>query len=230
MPRQNIHSFQLSLQANQLCLPQNQDLKRHQSLQSYPLMEERLQTFALPPIRILGRNSHCRAPPPVLAASFLSLPNRRKNKRLSMLSGSRLWTLSWTIARYLVIHLEMIGHSQLLQTFIRSTLDPMPQIIPLLTMIRLAEDIVAEIQRRHCPPAETYVFGLSLQMWPVFQKGMTEHIESVKKLAEGSSASYFSRASTTTDTAVGNVSLHTIPQRRSVITFSTDLWTICCLL
>jgi len=71
-------------------------------------------------------------------------------------------------------------------------------------MIRLAEDAVAETQRRNCPPAETYVFGLSLQMWPIFQKGMTEHIEAVKKLAEGTSG-YFSRASTTTDTAVETV-------------------------
>lgn len=72
-------------------------------------------------------------------------------------------------------------------------------------MIRLAEDAVAETQRRNCPPAETYVFGLSLQMWPIFQKGMTEHIEAVKKLAEGTSSGYFSRASTTTDTAVETV-------------------------
>ncbi|KJA29930.1 hypothetical protein HYPSUDRAFT_153092 [Hypholoma sublateritium FD-334 SS-4] len=89
--------------------------------------------------------------------------------------------------------------------FIRSILDPVPQTIPLLTMIRIAEDIVAEIQKRHCPPAETYVFGLSLQMWPIFQKGMTEHIESVKKLAEGTSSGYFGRSSTTTDTMVENI-------------------------
>ncbi|KAF8192463.1 vacuolar sorting protein [Pholiota molesta] len=89
--------------------------------------------------------------------------------------------------------------------FVRSTLDPMPQAIPLLTMIRVAEDIVAEIQKRHCPLAETYVFGLSLQMWPVFQKVMTEHIDSVRKLAEGTSTGYFGRSSTTTDAMVENI-------------------------
>lgn len=77
-------------------------------------------------------------------------------------------------------------------------------------MIRLAEETVAEIQRRHCPPAETYIFGLSLQMWPIFQKGMTEHIESVKKIAEGTTSSgYFSRSSTTSDAAVETVSTWT---------------------
>jgi len=91
------------------------------------------------------------------------------------------------------------------QAFVRSILDPIPPTIPLLTMIRVAEDIVAEIQKRHCPPAETYIFGLSLQMWPVFQKGMTEHIESLKKLADGTSSGYFSRSSTTTDSMVENV-------------------------
>ena len=85
-------------------------------------------------------------------------------------------------------------------------LEPMPPPIPLLSMIRLAEDVVAEIQKRHCPPAESYVFGLTLKMWPVFQKGMTEHIESLKKLAEGASSGYFSRTTTTTDASVANVS------------------------
>lgn len=84
----------------------------------------------------------------------------------------------------------------------------MPPPIPLLAMIRLAEDVVAEIQKRHCPPAESYVFGLTLKMWPVFQKGMTEHIESLKKLAEGASSGYFSRTTTTTDASVTNVSTY----------------------
>lgn len=38
-------------------------------------------------------------------------------------------------------------------------------------------------------------------MWPVFQKGMTEHVESLKKLADGSGSGYFSRSSTTTTDA-----------------------------
>ncbi|KAF4619757.1 hypothetical protein D9613_005158 [Agrocybe pediades] len=90
--------------------------------------------------------------------------------------------------------------------FVRSILDPIPPAIPLLTMIRIAEDIVAEIQKRHCPPGETYIFGLSLQMWPVFQKGMTEHVDSLKNLSEGTGSSYFSRSSTTTtDAKVENI-------------------------
>ena len=84
-------------------------------------------------------------------------------------------------------------------------LEPMLPSIPLLTMIRLAEDAVAEIQKRHCPPAESYVFGLTLKMWPVFQKGMTEHIESLKKLAEGASSGFFNRTAITTDASVANV-------------------------
>jgi len=85
-------------------------------------------------------------------------------------------------------------------------------------MIRLAEDAVAETQRRHCSPAETYIFGLSLQMWPVFQKGMTEHIESVKKIAEGTSTGYFSRSSQTTEASVEKVRMRTCGIRSS---FST---------
>ncbi|PPQ63425.1 hypothetical protein CVT24_004935 [Panaeolus cyanescens] len=91
------------------------------------------------------------------------------------------------------------------QAFVKTILEPLPLSISLLTMIRLAEDVVAEIQKRHGPPAEAFVFALSLQMWPVFQKGMTEHIESVKKLAEGASTGYFSRSATTTDHVVENI-------------------------
>lgn len=93
-------------------------------------------------------------------------------------------------------------------------------------MIRLAEDVVAEIQKRHCPPAEVYVFGLTLQMWPVFQKGMTEHIDSLKKLAEGTGSGYFSRTSTTTtDVKVENVSAVLLPAASSNDIY-IDLWTI----
>jgi isocitrate/isopropylmalate dehydrogenase len=42
-------------------------------------------------------------------------------------------------------------------------------------------------------------------MWPVFQKAMGEHIDSLKKLVEGSSAGYFSRTSATTDAMVTNL-------------------------
>lgn len=81
----------------------------------------------------------------------------------------------------------------------------MPPAVPLLTMIRLTEDVMAEIQRRACPPAESFIFGLRLKMWPVFQKAMTEHVDALKKLAEGASTGYFSRAVATTDTVVSNV-------------------------
>jgi hypothetical protein len=80
-----------------------------------------------------------------------------------------------------------------------------PLAVPLLTIIRLMEDIMTEVQQRACPPAETFIFTLRLKMWPVFQKAMTEHIGMLKKLAEGMSTGYFSRAVATTDVLVSNV-------------------------
>ncbi|KAG5635635.1 hypothetical protein H0H81_010569 [Sphagnurus paluster] len=70
------------------------------------------------------------------------------------------------------------------ETFLKSVLDPIPPAVPLLTMIRLMEDVVLEVQKRNCPPVEFFVFGLRLQMWPVFQKIMAENAEALKKLAE----------------------------------------------
>jgi len=81
-------------------------------------------------------------------------------------------------------------------------LEPVPPVIPLLTMIRLMEDVIAEVQKRDCAPLESFIFGLRLQMWPVFQKAMSEHVDALKKLAEGTTASYFSRAAATTDAIV----------------------------
>ncbi|KAF8195726.1 Sac2 family-domain-containing protein [Mycena galopus ATCC 62051] len=85
------------------------------------------------------------------------------------------------------------------QTFVGTVLDPVPPAVPLLTIIRLTEDVMAEVQRRACPPAESFIFTLRLKMWPVFQKAMTEHVDALRKLAEGASAGYFSRAVATTN-------------------------------
>lgn len=74
-------------------------------------------------------------------------------------------------------------------------------------MIRLIEELVTEIQKRRCPPAENFIFGIRIQMWPAFQKAMHEHIESMKKLAEGGvSYGYFSRAAPVTDATVSKAS------------------------
>jgi hypothetical protein len=89
-------------------------------------------------------------------------------------------------------------------------------------MIRLTEDVIAEVQKRGCPPMESYVFGLRLQMWPVFQKAMTEHVEALKKLAEGASSGYFSRTAATTDVLVSSVS----PDSSCLICYSDVLFTI----
>lgn len=73
-------------------------------------------------------------------------------------------------------------------------------------MIRLTEEVMGEIQKRGCAPLESFVFGIRLQMWPLFQKAMTDQVEALKKVAEGASGGYFRRAVTTTDASVSNVS------------------------
>ena len=93
------------------------------------------------------------------------------------------------------------------QTFVNTVLDPAPPIVPLLTMIRLTEDVVAEVSKRQCVPLESFVFGIRLQMWPIFQKAMADHIDALKKLAEGSSSGYFRSKVVTSDAAVLSVRL-----------------------
>lgn len=74
-------------------------------------------------------------------------------------------------------------------------------------MIRLTEEVMSEIQKRSCQPLETFVFGLRLQMWPLFQRAMSEQIEGLKKIADGAGGGYFRRATTTSDVAITIVSL-----------------------
>ena len=91
-------------------------------------------------------------------------------------------------------------------------MEPVPPIIPLLTMIRLTEDVVNETQRRGCAPLETVLFTVRLQMWPAFQKVMSEHVEQLKKYTDGVSGSgsvggFFGRGVSTTDASVATVSI-----------------------
>ncbi|KAJ3710382.1 vacuolar sorting protein [Lentinula raphanica] len=91
------------------------------------------------------------------------------------------------------------------QSFVKTTIEPYPPILPLLTMIRLTEHVVTEIENRACPPGVTFMFDLRLRMWPVFQKLMNDNVEALKKLAEGTSGGYFSRATVLTEAIVRNI-------------------------
>ena len=93
-----------------------------------------------------------------------------------------------------------------MQAFAQAALEPLPPVIPLLVMIRLTEEVMGEVQKRGCQPLETFLFGLRLQMWPLFQKAMTVQIEGVKNVAEGAAGSYFRRATTTSDATIATVS------------------------
>lgn len=42
-----------------------------------------------------------------------------------------------------------------------------------------------EVQKRGCTPLENFIFTARLKMWPIWQKGMADHIDGVKRLAEG---------------------------------------------
>lgn len=53
-------------------------------------------------------------------------------------------------------------------------------------MIRLTEEVMLETQKRGCPPLETFIFTTRLKMWPIWQKGMQDHVDGLKKIAEGS--------------------------------------------
>jgi hypothetical protein len=117
------------------------------------------------------------------------------------------------------VHLVMMPA----QTFLQSILDSTPPVISLLTMIRLTEDVVSEVQKRSSTPVETFVFGLTLRMWPIFQKLMTENIDSLKKLTESLSSGYFSRGSSITDASLSLVSFDESSYQEPTTTTLKDL-------
>ncbi|KAI6130398.1 vacuolar sorting protein [Pisolithus croceorrhizus] len=90
------------------------------------------------------------------------------------------------------------------KAFLVSVVEPPPPAIPLLTMVRLTEAVLAEVQKRQCSPLETFFFTMRLQLWPVFQKVMTEHCDSLKKVAEKPSG-YFAKTNPTTDVMISNI-------------------------
>lgn len=116
------------------------------------------------------------------------------------------------------------------QTFVKSCMEPIPPTIPLLTMIRLTEDVVNETQRRGCAPLETVLFTMRLQMWPAFQKAMSDHVEQLKKYTDGATGSgsvggFFGRGASTTDTSVATVSI--LLSRLHKLTFDQRIHQIC---
>lgn len=71
-------------------------------------------------------------------------------------------------------------------------------------MIRMMENALAEVQTRGCIPLESWLFGLRMQFWPVFQKQMSEHITSLNKLTENTGG-YFRKTAGPTDILIQSV-------------------------
>ncbi|OXC67365.1 hypothetical protein AYX13_04086 [Cryptococcus neoformans] len=68
--------------------------------------------------------------------------------------------------------------------FFQSMIDVPPPAIPLLTIIRLNDHLLATCDARGTLPLIPYLTGQKLAMWPIFRKEMDQHIESLKKLAD----------------------------------------------
>jgi hypothetical protein len=70
------------------------------------------------------------------------------------------------------------------KAFFTSILTPPPPATALLTIIRLNDHVLSSIEHRGCIPLEAFCMGWKLALWPVFQKEMGRHVDSLKKLAD----------------------------------------------
>lgn len=90
-------------------------------------------------------------------------------------------------------------------------------------MIRLNDSLTEQLTAKSsgsCPTQamESYLISLKLQMWPLFQKELGNHIDSVKKLAESGNASGMAgmlggKGTGVKDSVVAAVSLRLLGQR-----------------
>ncbi|KAH8118383.1 Vps52-domain-containing protein [Phellopilus nigrolimitatus] len=145
------------------------------------------ETIGSPPMRRRESLARSISNEPQLASAALE-PRNMSKEELSVLTG--IW--------------KQIMEPTLIycQTFATTVLESPPPVVPLLTMIRMMENTLAEVQTRGCAPLETWLFGLRMQFWPVFQKQMSEHVASLSKLSESTTGGYFRRAVGPSDTVV----------------------------
>lgn len=93
----------------------------------------------------------------------------------------------------------------ILQALFKTIIEPTPPpVLPLLCMIRLNESALREAQKRAAsPPAsssssstlavtpsansplEPFMLSIRFRLWPVLQKEMSRHVDSLKKVADG---------------------------------------------
>ena len=77
-------------------------------------------------------------------------------------------------------------------TFFTSILTSPPPAVPLLTLIRLNDRLLATADSRGAVPLIAFLQGWKLAMWPVYRKEMDAHIESLKQLADQAEGKGFS--------------------------------------
>ncbi|PSS05383.1 hypothetical protein PHLCEN_2v3872 [Hermanssonia centrifuga] len=156
-----------------------------------------LTGLASPRRRVTSINNVLGAPPPLGDVGALGVNG--KDSKEEQASMNAIWkqvmdpVLEYCQVRPFLVTLQSPLSAALnyisffLQTYITQSLAPHPT-IPLLTIIRLTEDVMLEVQKRGCQPLETFIFTMRLKMWPVWQKGMADHIDGVKRMAEGTGA------------------------------------------
>lgn len=162
----------------------------------------RSESFAPPPV--METNSALFSPTATLLSPDFSFDDRRSNAgfeiaRPDLMDKAERAPLDAIWKQILDPVLEYC------KTFVTTVIEPMPPAVPLLTMIRLTEAVITEVQKRDCLPLENFLFTMRLQLWPAFQKIMSEHCDTLRKLAEGGTTSYFNRAASTTDASVVNI-------------------------
>lgn len=108
------------------------------------------------------------------------------------------------------------------RAFAHTALAGPPPAVALVAMIRLNEAVLAEAQARGgCAPLETFLIGLRLAFWPVFQNQMNAHVDGLKKLADSAAGGLLTRGAVK-DSTVQAVAQRFCAMFLSFVGLSTD--------
>ena len=77
-------------------------------------------------------------------------------------------------------------------------------------MIRLSDAVLNESGRRGSTPLEPFLLGLRFQLWPPFQKQMSDNVESLRKLADGGQNGTFGTMFGATKPVIKDEDVHSV--------------------
>lgn len=133
------------------------------------------------------------APPSSTTAQGSSFPTNSTLRQLepiftSTMSSALEYVQDLITTSLLDSFASVMTASSSLTSSMSSVPPPLQPTLALLTMIRTTDHAMTEAGQRGCTPIEPFLHVVLQSIWPIFQKNLDAHVESVKRLADQAEA------------------------------------------